>query len=248
MVSSWARKALVIDETEPTATPPGRARVASPYGARLSITTSATSDSRRPLGCFGPTCAVCWSEVTAMTSWPFSLASRARPTTDPLTPELEAMTKTSPGWIGEISHNSAMMSGSRSRLDPLSASTGPARDLHRKCLGVARPERLNHRTGLDRPGHQTDRGVQAPVGGQGDQVVESPAHLTPEIGHRGNRAPRHRLASSRTAVLLPSGSPPGTEAAVRGGMRRGRRWEETASADAASFALDRSKFACATNR
>ena len=40
-----------------------------------------------------------------MTSWPLSLASRAIPTTDPLTPELEAIRKTSPAWIGEISHN-----------------------------------------------------------------------------------------------------------------------------------------------
>ena len=29
MVSNWAMNALVIDETDPTATPPGRARVAS---------------------------------------------------------------------------------------------------------------------------------------------------------------------------------------------------------------------------
>ena len=45
-VSSCAMKALVIDETEPTGTPPSRAMVASPKGARLSTTTSATSHNR----------------------------------------------------------------------------------------------------------------------------------------------------------------------------------------------------------
>ena len=71
--------------------------VASPYGARLSITTSAISESRLPLLCLGVTALVCSRLVTAMTGWPSALARSASPTIDPLTPELEAIMKTSAG-------------------------------------------------------------------------------------------------------------------------------------------------------
>ena len=90
----------------------------SPYGARLSMTTSATSLRRCPLGCLGVTRAVCSRLVTAMTPWPCSLAARAMPTIEPLTPELEAMTNTSSGcgWI--VCQSSSTMAGSRSRAAP----------------------------------------------------------------------------------------------------------------------------------
>ena len=58
-------KADVIEEIAPTPIPPGSSRVVSPNGARLSMTTSATSKSRRPLGC-REVIRVVWSiDVTA---------------------------------------------------------------------------------------------------------------------------------------------------------------------------------------
>ena len=235
-----------------------------------------------------------------MTSWPFSLASSAMPTTDPLTPELEAMRKMSPVWIGEISHNSATMSGvafeprsskgihrqaaaqydvAESDLVRWDEATGPARDLHRERLRMSRPERLNHCTGLDSP--SSDRSLRQGLHRRPDgQPLESCAHLAGEVTRDGrNDALRHRSAPSPgvrpepvgmrpeppricpepvegrgcTLALFPSRDAPapgriGSETGALGGVRRGRRWEDTACADAASLALDRSKFSCATSR
>ena len=56
----------VIDETAPTPMSPPTVSVASPNGARLSITTSAISLRRLPLGCLGMTALVCSRLVTAI--------------------------------------------------------------------------------------------------------------------------------------------------------------------------------------
>src|SRR6266496_6622461 len=53
------------------------------------------SESRFPLLCLGVTAFVCSRLVTAMTGWPSALARTARPTIDPLTPEFDAIRKTS---------------------------------------------------------------------------------------------------------------------------------------------------------
>jgi len=89
--------AAVIEETAPADSPSPRPIVVSPNGARLSITMSAISESRLPLLCLGVTAFVCSRLVTAMTGWPSALARRARPTIDPLTPEFDAIRKTSAG-------------------------------------------------------------------------------------------------------------------------------------------------------
>jgi hypothetical protein len=65
----------------------------------LSITTSAISKSRLPLGC-RDSIRELWSRlVTAMTLWPASCARSARPTVEPFAPEFEAITKQSAGWM-----------------------------------------------------------------------------------------------------------------------------------------------------
>src|SRR5215216_7464130 len=114
---------------------------------------------------------------------------------------------------------------------------------------MARPERLNHCTGLDSSREETDRSVKAPVGGQLVQTLESRTHLPRKIAHQGgDGALRHRSASSWGAALSGWVDAPATVADAGGGVRRGRRCEETARADAASLALDRSKFSWATSR
>ena len=119
----------------------------SPYGARLSMTTSATSLRRLPLGCLEVTWAVCSRLVIAMTPWPCSLAASAMPTIEPLTPEFEAMMKTSSGcgWI--VSQRSSTMAGSRSRAaapERIDGSLPPRSTTSRRAMllvGMSPPAR-----------------------------------------------------------------------------------------------------------
>ena len=82
------------------------------------MTTSATSESRFPLGCLGVTALVCSRLVTAITPWPRCLAPIAISTIEPLTPELEAMMNTSAGCRDRPSSNSATTDASRSSVAP----------------------------------------------------------------------------------------------------------------------------------
>ena len=59
-------KAAVIDEMAPMTSPDSKVSVESPYGARLSIVTSAKSMSRLPDGCLDVTFMVWSMLVTAM--------------------------------------------------------------------------------------------------------------------------------------------------------------------------------------
>jgi hypothetical protein len=57
---------------------------------------------------------------------------------------------------------------------------------------MAGPERLYHRTGVERFGQKSDGGVQAPSGGESDEAIEPLVYLSGEIGHdRGNGACCH---------------------------------------------------------
>src|SRR5665647_2583474 len=82
---------LVIDEIAPITSPDSNVSVESPYGARLSMVTSAKSMRRLPDGCFEVTFIV-WSRlVTTMSLWPCAFTCSATPTMEPLTPEFDAM-------------------------------------------------------------------------------------------------------------------------------------------------------------
>src|SRR6476659_5192087 len=140
-------------------------------------------------------------------------------------------------------------------------AAGPARDLHGESLRMARSEGLNHCPAFDGRRHLADRLVQTSVDSHSEQPFESFTHLLREVSRcRGNGALLHSSASSpgmRPEPVEGLGCPPSPLPAVaapvmatvaRGGVRRERRCEETARAEAVSFALDRSKFSWATSR
>ena len=201
---------------------------------------------------------VCSIDVTAITSWPFSLASRAKPTIEPLTPEFEAITKTSPGWIGDRSQSSRddrripLQPGAAERVQRKAAAehevaegdlvgrdeaAGPAGDLHGERLRVPGAERVDDRPGRDGPGEQVDGLVQPPGRRRLGELID------PAFVPAGRSHPTSRGEGARVRSCGPPRPTSGPEP-----CRGGRRCEETARADAASLALDRSKLCWATSR
>lgn len=117
---------------------------------------------------------MCSIEVIAISGWPRSLTIRDISTMDPLTPELEAITKTSLAWGAARSYRRWAMVGSRSKMprpslggcaamhddiaqrDPIARdqAAGASGEFHRQALGVSGAEGLEdtvgeHSTAID---------------------------------------------------------------------------------------------------
>ena len=222
------------------------------------MTTSATSLSRCPLGCLGVTALVCSRLVTAMTGWPSALARRATPTIDPLTPEFDAMRKTSAGSSGDRANSSSTTVSSRSSEEPVSTEASrdavqddvaqrhhrgrdePARaagDLHGEGLRVAGAERLERRP---RAGSSRRRGRWPGRDLRGRRRRRRPAAgRSPARGRPRTPPPAwRRERCSRSSACFLSG-------AVRGGGTVGR-WRRGGAAR--RTAARRSRLRCAAVR
>ena len=97
----WASSAAVIEETAPTAPPSGSGsdRVAV-RGAVVEDDVGDVDRASRPIGWREVDAGLCSTEVMAIRSCPCSLTSRASSTTEPFTPEFEAITNMSSGLTG----------------------------------------------------------------------------------------------------------------------------------------------------
>jgi hypothetical protein len=99
-------------------------RVASPKGARLSMTTSATSNRRCPDGCLAVTPRLWARDVTAITGCPAACARSARATVEPFAPEFDAMTNTSGSRTSYSPNRVSPTAASRSSVEPPKSETG----------------------------------------------------------------------------------------------------------------------------
>ena len=139
--------------------------------------------------------------MTAITLWPRSTAASAIPTTEPLTPEFDAMTNTSAGCTGETSKSSSTTVASRSSDAPTSTETsrsavqhdvaqgdaigrdqsaGASGDLHGERLGVPGAERLDDPAGAQRLDEQVARRIEGAVVGLPGESFEPGDHLGQE--------------------------------------------------------------------
>ena len=138
--------ALAMEEMAQTLPPSGSGRKASPCGAPLSMTTSASSNRRLPEGCREVIAFECSRDVRAMTVWPSPFAISAISTVEPLPPDWEAIRITSPGRIGARSQTLRASAGSRSAFGSDSASAGrsPSSTASRRAsllVGIRPPAR-----------------------------------------------------------------------------------------------------------